>query len=176
MRRDQKPAVVEQLSERFRAASIAVVSEYRGMTVEETTDVRRKLRAARGEFKVAKNTLIRRAIKDTSFAELDSQLGGTVALIFGTDDPVELAKTVASFKSLGEKFKVRGGVLDGKPITAEEIEALATLPPREVVLGQLLGLINAPATRLVRLLNEPAAGLARLVDAIGKKTGEAAAA
>jgi large subunit ribosomal protein L10 len=87
------------------------------------------------------------------------------------DDPVELAKTVTSFKDLGDKLKVRAGVLDGKPITAQEVQALATLPPREVILAQLLGLLQAPATRLVRLLNEPGSALARVVDAIGKKNG-----
>ncbi len=178
MRKEQKTATVEQIGERLSRAKLALISEHRGMTVAETTEMRRKLRAIRGELKVAKNTLIRRAIKDTKFATLDSQLGGPVGLITGAADPVELAKTVASFKDLGGKFKIRGGVLDGQPLTAEEVHALATLPPREVVLGQLLGLINAPATRLVRLLNEPASALARVIDAIGKKaggSGEAAA-
>lgn len=172
MRKEQKTALVDQLSERFKRASIALVSEYRGLSVAETTEVRRKLRAVRGELKVAKNTLIRRAIKETSFAPLETTLGGPVSLIISEEDPVELAKTVISFRELGDKFKLRGGVVDGKAVSAEEIRALATLPPREVVLAQLLGLLQAPATRLVRLLNEPGSGLARLVDAIGKKNGE----
>jgi ribosomal protein L10 len=172
MRKEQKTAVVEQLSDRFRRASIALISEYRGLTVAETTEVRRKLRAVRGELKVAKNTLIRRAIKDTNFARLDTNLGGPVGLIIGTEDPVEIAKTVISFRELGDKFKLRGGVVDGKAVSAAEVQALATLPPREVVLGQLLGLLQAPATRLVRLLNEPGSAVARVVDAIGKKNGE----
>lgn len=172
MRKEQKTALVDQLSERFKRASIALISEYRGLSVAETTEVRRKLRAVRGELKVAKNTLIRRAIKETSFAPLETTLGGPVSLIISEEDPIELAKTVISFRELGDKFKLRGGVVDGKAVSAEEIRALATLPPREVVLAQLLGLLQAPATRLVRLLNEPGSGLARLVDAIGKKNGE----
>jgi large subunit ribosomal protein L10 len=178
MRREQKTAMVAQIADRLSRARLALISEHRGMTVAETTEMRRKLRAIRGELKVAKNTLIRRAIKDTRFAALDSQLGGPVGLITGAADPVELAKTVISFKALGDKFKIRGGVLDGQPLTAEEIQALASLPPREVLLGQLLAVINAPATRLVRVLNEPASALARLIDAIGRKaggSGEAAA-
>ncbi len=146
------------------------------MTAGEATEVRRRLRAVRGELRVAKNTLIRRAIKDSSFAALDDQLGGPVGLILSFADPVELAKTVTGMRELGEKFKVRGGVLDGKPLSAEEIQALAALPPREVILAQLLGLIMAPATRVVRLLNEPGSSLARVVDAIGKKNGERAPA
>jgi large subunit ribosomal protein L10 len=146
------------------------------MTAGEATEVRRKLRAVRGELRVAKNTLIRRAIKDSAFSQLDGQLGGPVGLILSFADPVELAKTVTGMRDLGEKFKVRGGVLDGKPLSADEIQALAALPPREVVLAQLLGLIMAPATRMVRLLNEPGSALARVVDAIGKKNGDTAPA
>jgi large subunit ribosomal protein L10 len=175
MRKQQKTAVVDQLSGAFKKATIALVSEYRGMTVAETTEVRRKLRAVRGELKVAKNTLIRRAIKDTGYSSLEDKLGGPVGLIISTEDPVEIAKTVVGLRDLGDKFKLRGGVVDGAPVTAEEIRALATLPPKEVILGQLLGLLQAPATHLVRLLNEPGSALARLIDAIGKKNGEGAA-
>jgi large subunit ribosomal protein L10 len=176
MRKEQKTALVAEINEGLGRASIALVSEYRGMTAGEATEVRRKLRAVRGELRVAKNTLIRRAIKDTAFSQLDGQLGGPVGLILSFADPVELAKTVTGMRDLGEKFKVRGGVLDGKPLSADEIEALASLPPREVVLAQLLGLIMAPATRMVRLLNEPGSALARVVDAIGKKNGDTAPA
>ena len=84
-----------------------------------------------------------------------------------------LAKTFTSFGPLGDKLKLRGGVLDGKALTPAEVQALATLPSREVIFGQLLGLLNAPATQLVRLLNEPGSYLARVIDAIGKKNGAA---
>jgi large subunit ribosomal protein L10 len=176
MRKEQKTALVAEIAEGLGRASIAIVSESRGMTAGEATEVRRKLRAVRGELRVAKNTLIRRAIKDTTYSGLDSQLGGPVGLILSFADPVELAKTVTGISELGDKFKVRGGVLEGKPLTADEIQALASLPPREVILAQLLGLLNAPATRLVRLLNEPGSALARVVDAIGKKNGDRAPA
>jgi large subunit ribosomal protein L10 len=160
MRKEQKTAVVENLAGTFKKATIALVSEYRGMSVAETTEVRRKLRAVRGELRVAKNTLIRRAIKDTGYSSLEDKLGGPVGLIISTEDPVEIAKTVIGFKDLGEKFKLRGGVVDGLPVTVAEIQALATLPPKEVISAQLLGLLQAPATLL-----------ARVVDAIGKKNG-----
>jgi large subunit ribosomal protein L10 len=172
MRKEQKSALVEGLAERFKRANMVLLSEHRGMTAAETTDMRRRLRAARGEFRVAKNTLIKRAVKGTAFAGLEEKLGGPVGLILSFEDPVGMAKTVASLKDLGEKFKVRGGVLDGKPLTTAEIQALASMPPREVVLAQLLGLLQAPATRLVRLLNEPASALVRVIDAIGKRKGE----
>lgn len=176
MRKDEKSAIVAQLAANFERASIALVSEYKGISAGQSDELRRRLRAVRGEFRVTKNTLVRRAIKDTRYAALDSSLGGPVGLILSYADPVELAKTVSGLKDLGEKFKVRSGVLDGKPLTAEEINSLALLPPREVIFAQLLGLLQAPATRLARLLNEPGSGLARLLDAIGKKAGESAPA
>jgi large subunit ribosomal protein L10 len=176
MKKEEKTALVADLKAQFGRASLALVSEYKGMTAGESTDVRRKLRAVRGEMRVAKNTLVRRAIEGTEYAVLGEKLGGPVGLILSFEDPVQVAKTVAGFKDLGDKFKIRGGVLGGKALSPEEIEALATLPPKEVVMSQLLGLLQAPATRLVRLLNEPGSMMARAIDAIGKKNGEGAPA
>ena len=174
MKKSEKTELVEDLSQSFGRASIALVSEYRGITAAESTEVRKRLRAVRGEMRVAKNSLVRRALKGTRYEALDDKLGGQVGVILSYQDPVELAKTFTSFGPLGEKLKLRGGVLDGKPLSPEEIQALASLPPRDVVFGQLLGLLNAPATQLVRLLNEPGSYLARVIDAIGKKNGAAA--
>ncbi len=174
MRKEEKTAVVAQLAESLNRASIAVISEYKGIKAGESDDLRRRFRAAQGEFRVAKNTLVRLAIKNTKFEALEPSLGGAVGLVLSYADPVELAKTINSLRELGERFKVRSGVLEGKPLTAVEISALAALPSREVLLAQLLGLLQAPATRLARLLNEPATALARLLDAFGKKqTGSA---
>jgi large subunit ribosomal protein L10 len=171
MRKQEKTALVEDLRAGFGRAKFALISEYQRMTAGESTDMRRKLRAARGELRVMKNTLLRRAVEGTDYASLAEKLGGPVGLILSFEDPVEMAKTVVGFKDLGDKFKIRGGVLEGKPLTAEEIQALATLPPRDVVIAQLLGLLQAPATQLVRLINEPGTMLARAIDAIGKKNG-----
>jgi large subunit ribosomal protein L10 len=173
MKKEEKGATVAELAEDFGRASIALISEYKGMKAGESDDMRRRIRAVRGEFRVTKNTLLRRAIKDTKFGSLDGHLGGPVGLIMSYADPVELAKTVSAFKDFGEKFKIRGGVLDGKPLSPAEINELASLPPREVILAQLLGLLQAPATHLVRLLNEPGSTVARLLDALGRKAGEA---
>lgn len=169
MRKDEKSALVEELSASFSRASIALISDYKGVKAGESDDMRRRIRAVNGEFRVAKNTLVRRAIKDTRYAALEPALSGPLGLVLSYADPVELAKTVSSLKELGERFKIRGGVLDGKPITTAEIEALASLPPREVIFAQLLGLLQAPATQLARLLNEPGSSLARLLGAIEKK-------
>jgi large subunit ribosomal protein L10 len=174
MRKAEKSALVERLAADFGRASIALLSEYKGVKAGESDDMRRRIRAASGEFRVAKNTLVRLAIKDTRYAALHLSLEGPIGLILSYADPVELAKTVTSFKEFGERFKIIGGVLDGKALTAEEVNALASLPPREVIFAQLLGLLQAPATRLARLLNEPGSSLARLLGAIEKKQAEAA--
>ena len=176
MKKERKGELVSELGERFGRAKMALLSEYKGVNAAESTELRKRLRAARGELRVAKNTLIRRALDGTEFAPLGEKLGGPVGLILSFDDPVAVAKTVTGFKELGEKLKVRGGILAGKPLSAEEVQALATMPPKEVIMAQLLGLLQAPASRLVRLLNEPASALARVIDAIGKKAGEAAPA
>jgi len=174
MKKSEKTALVEDLAGSFGRASIALVSEYRGMTAAESTEMRKRLRAVRGEMRIAKNTLVRHAIKGTKFEALDSNLGGQVGLILSYEDPVVLAKTFTSFGPLGDKLKLRGAVLDGKALTPAEVEALSKLPSREVIFSQLLGLLNAPATQLVRLLNEPGSYLARVIDAIGKKNGSGA--
>lgn len=174
MKKEEKATVVTQLAESLNRASIAVVSEYKGIKAGESDDLRRRLRAAQGEFRVAKNTLVRLAIKNTKFEALEPNLGGAVGLLLSYADPVEFAKTINSLRELGERFKVRGGVLEGKPLTAAEITALAALPPREVIFAQLLGLLQAPAARLARLLNEPGSALARLLNAAAEKQGEAA--
>jgi large subunit ribosomal protein L10 len=169
MDKEQKSAVLQRLSDNLGRATIALVSEYSGMKAGEADEMRRRLRAANSELAVAKNTLVRRALQPSKFAALENNLGGPIGLIIGYADPVELAKTLGSFKELGDKFKVRAAVLDGQPLTAEEIAALAVMPPREVILAQLLGLLQAPATRLARLLNEPGSAMARLLDAVGKR-------
>jgi large subunit ribosomal protein L10 len=171
MNRTQKSALVEDLAQRIGRASIVLVSEYRGLTAAESTEFRRRLRAARAEFKIAKNTLVKRAVAASSYAPLEEHLGGPVGVILSFDDPVAAAKTVTEFRDAGDKLKLRGAVLDGRAISREEVLALANLPPKPVVMAQLLGLIQAPASRLVRLLNEPGSSMARLMDAIAKRQG-----
>ena len=174
MRKEKKAVQVGALAERLGRAKLALVSEYRGITANEATELRKRLRAVRGEIRVAKNTLIRRAAKGTPFAALEEKLGGPVGLILGFDDPIALAKSISGMRELGERLKVRAGVMEGRLLSAEEVTALATMPPREVLLSQLLGLIMAPATHMVRLLNEPGSSLARLADAIARRQAESA--
>ncbi|SRR5579875_3589820 len=171
MKRQDKVALTRELSERLARSTMVLVSELRGVSAVEANELRKRIREARGELKIAKNTLIARAIEGGPYEPVRSQLGGPVALIFCFGDPASVAKVVTASKELAERFRLRGGVMGGRPLSVQEIEELANLPPKEVIMARLLGLLTAPATRLVRVLSEPGNALARLLDAIGKKQG-----
>jgi large subunit ribosomal protein L10 len=174
MRRAEKVETVETLRGDVERAKVAVLAEYRGLTVVELNRLRRAVREADGRCRVAKNTLTKRAVTGSKFAGLEPMLQGPTAVIFGFRDPVAIAKLAVKFAEELPKLELRGALLDGQVLPVAEVKALATLPAREVILAQLLGLLQAPATQLVRLLNEPGAQLARLTDAI-RKSREAGA-
>lgn len=168
MNREQKTAVIEQLAERISSASLGVVTEYRGLTVAQINKLRRELQAAGGSYQVSKNTLTRRAIKETTFAKLHDLLRGPTGLVTTERDPVAVAKILVKFAEQNDKLKISGGVLDGEALPASGVSALAKLPSREVLLAQLLGLLQAPASQLLRTIQEPGASLVRLLGAIEK--------
>ena len=129
----------------------------------------------RGELRVAKNTLVRRAIRETNFAGLDSQLGGPVGLIFSFEDPIAVAKTVTSFKEAGEKFKLRGGVLEGKPLTPRGNPGSGQHASKRGRDGPIAGPACRPRPApWCACSTSRGRALARVIDAIGKKNGEAA--
>jgi large subunit ribosomal protein L10 len=169
MKQEEKVASVANLVGDFNRATVTVVVDYRGLSAGEFDDVRRAVRVVDGRCRVAKNRLAKRAIAGTRYAPLAPLLQGPTALIIGFQDPVAVAKATVKLADSLPKLEIRGAVLDGAALPAAEVKALAELPPREVVLAQLLGLLQAPATRLVRLLNEPAAQLARLVKAVSER-------
>lgn len=174
MRRAEKVANVEAIQGELGRASVAVLAEYRGLTAGQLDRLRRAVREANGRCRVAKNTLAKRAVTGSAYDQLAPMLRGPVAVILGFRDPITIAKLAVKFAEELPKLEIKGAVLEGQLLPVAEVKALATLPSREVLLGRLLGLLQAPATQLVRTLNEPASRLARLVDAIGKRTGEAA--
>jgi large subunit ribosomal protein L10 len=175
MNRGQKAEAVEILERDMSRATVAVLAEYRGLTAGQMNRLRRAVRDADGRCRVAKNTLAKRSIGSSRYQGLEGHLVGPVALIIGFGDPVAMAKVAVKFADELPQLKLMAGVLDGEVLPVAEVEALAKLPPREVLLGQLLGLLQAPATQLLRTLNEPAARLARVIDAIAKRAGEAPA-
>ena len=161
-----KAELVEGLRERLGRANIAILAEQKGLTVAQVTKLRRRMRELSGEYKIAKNTLARRAVGNTTYAPLSELLKGPTALVFGYEDPVAIAKEVVAYAALNsQQLTIRGAVLDGQLYRREEVEQLAKLESKEQLRAKLLGLLIAPAGRLVRLLNEPGAGLARALAA-----------
>jgi large subunit ribosomal protein L10 len=175
MRRAEKIENVEALTGDFAKASVAVLAEYRGLTAGQMNKLRRVVREADGRCRVAKNRLAKRAIDGGRYARLGDLLKGPTALIIGFKDPVAIVKVAIKLADEMPKLAIKGAVLDGQVVAPAAVKALAELPPKEVVLAQLLGLIQAPASRLVRTLNEPGARLARLVDALAKRAEGGAA-
>src|SRR5579875_2310029 len=161
MRRAQKVESVRTLEQEFGRATVAVLAEYRGLTAGQMNRLRRAVREADGRCRVAKHTLARRALGDGPYAGLKPLLSGPVAVILGFRDPVAVAKVTRKLADEMPKLEIRGAVLDGQVLTAPAVKALA----------QLLGLLQAPAQRLLRTLNEPAARLARLVAAVAERAG-----
>jgi large subunit ribosomal protein L10 len=172
MRRAEKVQGVEQLQEEFSRATVTVLAEYRGLTAGQMNRLRKAVREADGRCRVAKNRLTKRAVADSANEKVVPLLRGPLALLIGFADPVAMAKVVTKLAGELPKLEIRGALLDGQVLPADDVKALAALPPREVVLAQLLGVLQAPATQLLRTLNEPAAMLARLVDALAKRAGD----
>jgi large subunit ribosomal protein L10 len=175
MNRAEKVASVESLAGDFKRAKVAVLAEYRGLTVGQMTKLRRAIREVDGQCRVAKNRLAKRAIDGSPYAPLGALLKGPTALLIGFTDPVAIAKVAVKFADEMPKLAIKGAVLEGQVVPVAGVKALAELPPREVLLAQLLGLLQAPASQLLRTINEPGAQLARLVNALAKRADGGAA-
>lgn len=152
MNRDDKLAVVSELNESFNRAKFTVVADYCGLKVSELQKIRVELKNCDSEIRVAKNTLLRRAVTDTGNAALSDDFTGTTAVVMGYADPVAPAKVVTKFADDHSRFKIRCAALDGEKIGVEELVALSKLPTKEVMLGQLLSTWNNVPTGLVQVL------------------------
>ncbi len=152
MNRDEKLAVVSGLNESFRRAKLTVVADYCGLKVSEFQKIRIELKNCDSEIRVAKNTLLKRAVTDTGNAALSDDFTGTTAVVMGFADPVAPAKVVTKFADDHKKFIIRCAALDGEKIGVEELIALSKLPSKEVLLGQLLSTWNSVPTGLVQVL------------------------
>jgi len=183
--RPEKVAVVDDVRERLESSSAALLTEYRGLDVGAIGDLRRALRAAGGEYKIYKNTLVRFAARDLGL-ELEDLLTGPTAIAFITERPdgsagdaVDVAKALRDFARGNPSLVVKGGVLGTRPLTADEARALADVEPREVLLAKLAGLLAAPMVQLAGLLEALprnfAYGLQALIDQKGGAPAEAEA-
>jgi large subunit ribosomal protein L10 len=168
--RPEKVAVVDEVRERFSASSGALLTEYRGLTVDQMSTLRRSLREAGGSYKIYKNSLVRFAARDLGF-ELDELLTGPTAIAFVDGDPVNVAKALRDFARTNEHLIVKGGMLGDKLLSAAEAKALADVAPREELLARLAGAMAAPMQQFAGLLQAIprsfAYGLAALIDQQG---------
>lgn len=163
-----KVEVVEGIRDRLGRATIAIVAEPSGLNVAEVTSLRKKMREIEGEYKIAKNTLAVRALESSEFEPLREMMVGQTALVFGYGDPVAVAKELVNYtKDNEEKLSIKGALLEGQLFAGEDVAKLAKLKTKDELRSQLLSVLVAPGTRLVRLLNEPANALARVIKARG---------
>ncbi len=168
--KEEKNIMIDHLLQKVNASPFLFVVDYGGLTVDKFEELRKRLRGAGAELHVYKNTLVKKATERAKYpAELSAALTGQTAIVTGEKDVCATAKVMKTFSSEFERPKMKAGVLDGKYLTADGIKVLADLPAREVLLAQLLGVLQAPASTLVRLLNEPAASLARVIQAKGEQ-------
>ena len=167
-----KGAAVEKIHETLKTAKLAIVTDYRGLTVAQMTKLRSEIRQASGEYQVIKNTLAKRALKGTSYGGLEKLLEGPNGWVFAYDDPVELSKVLVKFVDDNENLTIRGGVFEGQFMEPASVKELAKMPSKPELQAKLLALINAPATQLVRLIQEPGARVARLLDQVRQSKSE----
>jgi large subunit ribosomal protein L10 len=169
--RTAKVATVDELKAKVDSTSTAVVTEYRGMTVAQISTLRRQLRTLDADYKVFKNTLVRRAIEGTAVAPLEEFLVGPTAIAFVNGDVSAVAKALRDFAKATPTLVVKGGVLDGKALSLKDLTALADLPSRDVLLARFAGLLASPMTTMAGLLKAIpqnfAYGLSALIDSKG---------
>lgn len=166
---EQKKAIVAQLAEKLKNSCSGVVVDYKGITVAEDTKLRKQLREAGVEYFVVKNTLLSRAAKEAGIEGLDPVLEGTTALAISNDDYIAPAKILCGFADTNKTFNVKSGFVDGKVMSVAEINELAKLPSKEVLIAKALGGLNAPITGFVTVLNGTIKGLVVALNAIKDK-------
>ena len=164
MDRSQKADAVAQLNAVFNEAGVVVVTRNLGLTVAQSTDLRLKMRDVGASYKVAKNRLARIALKDTAYEGMGDMLTGPTALGYSTD-PVAAAKAAVDFAKTNDKLEIVGGAMGGQLLDEAGIKALASLPSLDELRAKLVGLVNAPATKVAQVVNAPAAKLARVFGA-----------
>ena len=174
MNRSGKAAIIEAVKARADKASFAVITDFKGMTVEELTNLRVALRNAGGEYLVVKNTLARIALTDGTHDAIKDKFHDNCGVAFGFDDPVAVAKALSDFAKQSKLFELRCASLDGKALDAAQIDALAKLPGKEQLLGQLLGTMNAVPTNFVSLFANMVRGLLYALKGIEDQKANAA--
>lgn len=167
--RAEKSQLVDTLATVFQDTGVIVVAHYSGLTVAQMTALRAKMREAGGGVRVAKNRLVKLALKGTDAESISDLFEGPTVVAF-SKDPVAAAKVAVDFAKVNDKLVIRGGAMGRTALDAEGVKALATLPSLDELRGKLVGLIASPATRVAQVLNAPAAQLARVLSAYAEKS------
>ena len=173
---EAKKAQVAEVVEVLKSAQTGVLVDYRGLSVEEDTDLRNKLRAAGVKYFVIKNTLLKRATEETGLEALEEALHGPTALAVSSEDAVAPAKVLADFAKGNEKLEIKSGFMDGAVMSLDEIKKLAATPNRETLIAKIMGSLNAPVSNLARLLSTIVEGGVEMADLAANKAAEAAPA
>ena len=169
---DRKKKVVDQLKEKIETSSVMVISDYRGVTVKQITELRSKLYQHESEFKVIKNTLMNRALAAAGHEALNEHLAGPVGILFGYKDPVEPLKALVEFIEDNEKGEIKAGIVEKTVIDKKGIESMSKLPGREVLIAKVVGGFQAPIAGLVNVLQGNLRNLVYALNAIKDKKGE----
>jgi large subunit ribosomal protein L10 len=172
--RDAKVTEVAEIKDRLSRASGVVLVEYIGMNVLEVTELRSQLRKSKVEYKVLKNTLVKRAADELEITGLEPFLNGSTAVAFGYEDPTAPAKVLTEQMKKMQKLKVKCGLVGGKLISADGVDELSKVPAKEVLVAKLLGTMNAPITNFVSVLNGPARALVCALNAIKEQKEQSA--
>jgi large subunit ribosomal protein L10 len=167
--KSEKEALIKEMNDKFVRAKSVVITEFKKVDVETVTKLRKKLRDGGVEYKVLKNTLAKRAAKGTAFEVIADDFVGPVAASFSYGDVIAPAKILTEFIKDLETFKIKSGVVDGKKMSAKDVQTLAKLPGLNELRAKLLGMLNQPAGKLVRTIAEPGAKLARVLAAKADK-------
>lgn len=149
---EQKKQIVEDIKSKVQNAKSIVLVDYKGMTVKNDTEFRAKMREANVEYKVLKNNLVKLALNQLGYTDFDKDLAGTTAIAFANEDPVAPAKLIKEAITKYNKMKIKSGMVEGTPISSEKVSELASLPPKEVLLSQVLGVLQSPITGFIRVL------------------------
>jgi len=173
--RPEKASIVSDLSEKLKGSPFLLVTDYQRMKVAQFGELRNRLAPAGAEVRVVKNSFLKRAMADSGLPDVGDQLTGQTAIVMGEKDVAPVAKILKMFAAEFKIAALKIGVVDKAVLSTSDVEALAELPSREVLLARLLGLMLAPATQLVRVLNEPASAFARVLKAKGDQGDSAPA-
>jgi large subunit ribosomal protein L10 len=172
--RPEKKSMAAELKTKVSGAGYVILADYTGLTVAKTADLRKRLRGANARIQVVKNRVFKHVLKDAGVAGIDGSLKGSSAMVFGSGDPVAAAKVLKDFIKENEKPKIKVGTLQGQVLSPADVDSLAAMPSREVMLSKVVGTIAAPLSQLVGVLNQKVSTVVYVLQAAKDKKEKAA--